>query len=187
MSKSPPREPLFLIEVAKECFEVAEGDVDRAMTMFRQTFPNLDDEEMMEVTREYLSRLASKKVGLTVQYYSYLNLGQPELRAALRARVAEILQSLTPEILKSLTPSRGAVSLEHRTGKIMLAGVTHTFRLSLTEYVLAAKVDLFVLLGSIDDDDEILDAIDNVLDARLASKPGEVLRGYVDQVDQVWL
>jgi hypothetical protein len=35
MSK-PPRETLFHIDVAKECFEVAEGDVDRAATLFRQ-------------------------------------------------------------------------------------------------------------------------------------------------------
>ena len=43
MSKSPPREYLYIGDAAEECFEVAEGDLNRATTLFRQIIPDVDE------------------------------------------------------------------------------------------------------------------------------------------------
>jgi hypothetical protein len=60
MRKPPPREPLYVIDVAKECFEVAEGDVDHAMMLFRQIIPDVD-ENLQQVVLKHWSVLAWKR------------------------------------------------------------------------------------------------------------------------------
>jgi hypothetical protein len=75
MSK-PPREYLYVIDVAKECFDVAEGDLNRAATLFRQIMPDADA-DFQQATLEYLSRLARKKIRLSVRYRSHLDFDQP--------------------------------------------------------------------------------------------------------------
>ena len=57
MSKSPPREYLYIGDVAEECFEVAEGDLNRATTLFRQIIPDVD-ENLMQAVREQWKLLA---------------------------------------------------------------------------------------------------------------------------------
>ena len=161
MSK-PPDEPLYYIEVAKECLDVAEGDVDRAMILFRQIRPEAD-EGLQQVMREALSRLARKKMELRVTYRSHLNLDQPALRTKLRERVTEILQENKPKAI------RGAC-FKHYEGKIALAGVMHSFTLTFDGH----GTRLFVLEGSYDDFDDLYDAIDAALE------PDEP-RGYLDE------
>jgi hypothetical protein len=166
MSK-PPDEPLYYIEIAKECLDVAEGDVDRAMILFRQIRPEVD-EELRQVMREALSRRARKKMELGVTYRSHLNLNQPALRAKLRARVAEILQENKPKAI------RGAC-FEHYEGEIKLAGVVHSFSLIFDGH----NVKLFVLAGSYDEFDALHDAIDAALE------PDEPRGYYFDEVDLI--
>jgi hypothetical protein len=162
MSK-PPREPLFYIDVAKECFEVAEGDVDRAMTLYRQIYP---DGGFQDVTLGYLSRLARKKIRLSVLYRSHLDFDRPALRTKLRAHVVEILREHNP----------GPETWETYEGKIELAGVVHSFCLVIAGSVIDCGIVLWVLAGSYDDDD---------LDAEISAiGPGE-MRGYLDEVDQI--
>jgi hypothetical protein len=166
MSK-PPREALFYIDVAKECFDVVEGDVDRAMILFRQIMPDVR-EGLRQVMREALSRLARKKMELGVTYRSDLNLNQPALRTKLRARVTEILQENKPKAI------RGAC-FEHYEGEIELAGVVHSFSLIFDGY----GTRLFVLEGSYDDFDALHDAISAALE------PDEPRGYYFDEIDQI--
>jgi hypothetical protein len=166
MSK-PPDEPLYYIEMAKECLDVAEGDVDRAMILFRQIRPEVD-EELRQVMREALSRRARKKMELGVTYRSHLNLNQPALRTKLRARVAEIFRKNKPKAI------RGAC-FEHYDGEIELAGVVHSFSLTFNGH----DVRLFVLEGRFDDFDALHDAIDAALE------PDEPRGYYFDEVDLI--
>jgi hypothetical protein len=167
MSK-PPDEPLYYIEIAKECLDVAEGDVDRAMILFRQIRPDVD-EELRQVMREALSRLARRKMKLHVMYRSHLNLNEPALRTKLRARVTEILQENKPKAI------RGAC-FEHYEGEIELVGIVHSFTLNFDGH----DTDLFVLEGSYDDFDALHDAIDAMLDDRGAAR-----HVYFDEVDLI--
>jgi hypothetical protein len=161
MSK-PPREPLFYIDVAKECLEVAEGDVDRAMMLYRQIYP---DGDLQDVTLDYLSRLARKKIRLVVLYRSHLDFDQPALWTKLRAHVVEILREHNP-----------VPDWETYEGKIELAGVVHSFCLVIAGSVVDHGINLWVLAGSYDDDD---------LDAEISAiGPGET-SGYLDEIDQI--
>jgi hypothetical protein len=142
MSK-PPREYFYIIDVAKECLDVTEGDVDRAMIRFRQIMPDVD-EGLRQVMREALSRLARKKMRLSVTFRSHIDLYESALRTKLRARVTGILQENKPKAI------RGAC-FEHYEGEIELAGVVHSFSLTFDGH----DVRLFVLTGSFDDFDAL--------------------------------
>jgi hypothetical protein len=164
MSK-PPREYLYYIDVAKECLDVAEGDVDRAMILYRQIYP---DGDLQDVMREVLSRLARKKMQLIISYQSHLNLHQPALRTKLRARVSEILRENKPKAIRG-------VCFEHYKGEIELAGVLHSFSLTFDGY----DVRLSVLTGSFAVSDALYDALDDALD-----EP-ETRRWIIDEVDLI--
>ena len=177
MSKSPPREPLYVIDVAKECFDVAEGDLDRAARLFRQIIPD-DDGLWQTMLDEYFSRLASKQIKLSVLYRSHLNLDQPALRTKLRAHVVKILRESNPKSY-----------VKGYEGEIELVGVVHSFAIVVTRGPTAIydtpltvedDIHLWVLAGSFDDIDAEISAIG----------PAEIrryVRGYVDNVDQVSL
>jgi hypothetical protein len=164
MSK-PPREYLYVIDVAKECFDVAEGDLNRAATLFRQIMPDAD-EDFQQATLEYLSRLARKKIRLSVRYRSHLDFDQPALRTKLRAHVVEILREHNPD----------PETFETYEGKIELAGVVHSFCLVLAGSVVDNGIGLWVLVGSYDDDD---------LDAEISAIGLGETRAYLDEIDQI--
>jgi hypothetical protein len=179
MSKSPPREYFYVIDVAEECFDVAEGDLGRAATLFRQIMPDAD-EDLWQAMLEYLLKRASKQIQFTVHYRGHLNLDQPALRTELRAHVVKILR-------ENKNNPESPMCYE---GEIELAGAVHSFCLVVMRVPTAIhgtderprplvardQISLWVLAGSVDDIDAAI----------LAIEPGDT-RGYVDHVDQVSL